>query len=68
MSKRWRGKLKVLYLRHKKLVKEMQRRGYKHQSPLDKRLARGNSRQNILIKNIAKQKEILKRRNCKCYS
>jgi hypothetical protein len=32
--RRWRGKLAALNLRHGDMVAEMQRRGYKHNSPL----------------------------------
>ena len=29
---RWKGKLRALYIRHQKLVKEMRKRGYEHKS------------------------------------
>ena len=48
-TNRWQGKLKALYLRHEKLVKEMQKRGYLHHSNLDKKLARGGAVQNYFL-------------------
>ena len=63
---RWKGKLKALYLRHKKLVKEMKNRGFNHKSPLDKNYAIGNSKQKEFVDNIEKQIEILKIKNCDC--
>ena len=63
---RWHGKLQALFLRHEKLVKEMLRRGYNHQSPLDKRLAKGSAKQNIYIDKLKKQKEILTKKPCGC--
>ncbi|ACD83701.1 pyrimidine dimer DNA glycosylase/endonuclease V [Candidatus Methylacidiphilum infernorum] len=65
-TKRWRGKLKALFLRHEQLVKEMVRRGYKHKSPLDQNLALGSGIQDQFVDSIEKQKEILKRKNCPC--
>lgn len=32
--KRWEGRLGALYIRHEMLVKEIERRGYNHRSPL----------------------------------
>ncbi|MFW0861987.1 MAG: pyrimidine dimer DNA glycosylase/endonuclease V [Candidatus Komeilibacteria bacterium] len=63
---RWKGKLKALYLRHEKLVKEMKRRGYNHLSPLDKRYARGKNIQNVYIDKPSKQKELLNNKDCDC--
>lgn len=65
-TKRWVGKLKALYLRHEALVKEMSKRGYEHRSPLDKRLARGKVKQDVLIDSIAKQKQLLREKPCEC--
>jgi hypothetical protein len=31
-TKRWKGKLKVLYLRHEQQIKEMEKRGFNHNS------------------------------------
>lgn len=63
---RWRGKLKALYLRHDALVKEFRKRGYKHHSCLDKRLAAGISRQNVFVDSPQKQKVILRLKKCAC--
>lgn len=67
-TKRWIGKQKALYLRHETLVKEMQRRGYNHKSPLDKKLATGAGKQNLFINTIAEQKIILREKPCECFS
>ena len=53
---RWKGKLKALYARHERLVKEMKRRGYNHVSPLDKRKAVGCDKQNVFIDSRIKSK------------
>ena len=66
-TKRWKGKLKALYLRHQMLVKEMRNRGYKHNSLLNKKLAKGQSKQNIYIDSRQKQKLILKKKRCPCF-
>ncbi|MFA5000197.1 MAG: pyrimidine dimer DNA glycosylase/endonuclease V [Patescibacteria group bacterium] len=63
---RWVGKTRALYERHEALVKEFARRGYKHHSPLDKRLAKGQSRQTAYLNTIAEQKVILKKKPCAC--
>ena len=63
---RWKGKLKALYFRHEKLVSELQRRGYDHHSPLDKRKAVGSSKQDFFIDSISQQLKILKNKGCSC--
>jgi hypothetical protein len=63
---RWKGKLKALYLRHEALVREMQRRGYKHKSPLDETLATGSAVQDTCLQTPAEQIRILRTRNCQC--
>lgn len=63
---RWVGKTAALYKRHEMLVKEMERRGYKHMSPLDKRLARGSARQTLFIDSPKRQREILHGKPCDC--
>ncbi|MFH2106333.1 MAG: pyrimidine dimer DNA glycosylase/endonuclease V [Candidatus Micrarchaeota archaeon] len=63
---RWKGKLKALYLRHEKLVGEMEKRGYCHRSPLDKRLATGKPIQLEKIDTIEEQRNRIKRKGCKC--
>ena len=64
---RWNKKLKALYIRHQKLVREMEVREYIHRSPLLVKLATGKSKQNIFINTIDEQIEILKRKNCPCF-
>lgn len=64
---RWVGKTKALYERHEALVKEFGRRGYRHYSPLDKKLAAGKANQNVFIHTIQEQKNILKEKPCDCF-
>ncbi|MFC1808765.1 pyrimidine dimer DNA glycosylase/endonuclease V [Candidatus Omnitrophota bacterium] len=63
---RWKNKLAALYLRHEKLVEEMLRRGYKHKSDLNKRYARGATKQQMFIDSPKRQREILKSKKCEC--
>ena len=63
---RWKGKLRAMYIRHEKLVDEMKKRGYNHQSPLDKRQATGNPHQNEYVDSIEDQIQILKKKGCSC--
>lgn len=63
---RWKGKLAALYSRHEKLVKEMERRGYTHRSPLNKSLARGVKKQSHYVDSVEKQYTILKGKPCPC--
>jgi hypothetical protein len=65
-TKRWQGKLKALYIRHELLVKEMKNRGYVHRSALDKRFAQGTSVQKEFLHTKKEQKNILRRKKCKC--
>jgi hypothetical protein len=65
-TKRWKGKLKALYIRHEKLVTEMKKRGYNHNSPLDAHLAVGKEIQDECIDSIDTQIKILKNKMCKC--
>jgi uncharacterized protein (TIGR02328 family) len=65
---RWKGKLKALYIRHNMLIKEMKKRGYEHKSNLPINLARGNRKQTVFINTIKEQIEILKKKNCLCFS
>lgn len=64
---RWVGKTKALYERHEKLIQEFIKRGYKHHTPLDKSLAKGENTQNTLINTISKQKVLLKEKPCDCH-
>jgi hypothetical protein len=63
---RWKGKLKALYLRHQDEVKEMQKRGYNHRSPLSIKKATGKSKQDVYVDSVKSQKKILKKKACKC--
>ncbi len=65
-TKRWVGKLRALYARHEALVAEMEHRGYTHNSPLDKSLAKGRSIQDYFINTISEQLKILKSKPCDC--
>ena len=65
-TKRWEGKLKALYGRHDKLVEEMLERGYRHNSPLDARLARGEARQDEFVDSIREQVRLLREKGCRC--
>ncbi|MDD3497915.1 MAG: pyrimidine dimer DNA glycosylase/endonuclease V [Candidatus Moranbacteria bacterium] len=67
-TKRWVGKLKALYSRHENLAREMEKRGYRHISLLDERLAGGKEKQDVFINTVSEQKEILRRKNCGCFS
>lgn len=63
---RWKGKLKALHLRHEGLVEEMQKRGYKHRSPLSVELATGDDRQTQFVDSPAEQMRILRAKGCAC--
>jgi hypothetical protein len=63
---RWRGHLKALFLRHELLVLEMKKRGYQHASPLEKRLAVGQSVQNFHLDSPLKQRKLLRSKGCQC--
>lgn len=65
-TKRWVGKLNALYNRHQDLIKEMQSRGYKHMSDLDKSLASGDNKQTVFVNTIEEQIAILKNKHCFC--
>lgn len=63
---RWEGRLKALYKRHEKLVREMERRCYNHASPMDKALATGKATQTKFVHTPDEQRIILKNKNCDC--
>lgn len=63
---RWVGKLNAMYSRHEDLVEEMINRGYRHKSPLDKRMAVGKTRQDVFIDSPSRQIQILKQKGCNC--
>ncbi len=64
---RWVGKARALYNRHEALIQEFARRGYNHNTPLDKRLARGQAKQKVFINTLAEQKKLLKNKPCDCF-
>lgn len=66
-TKRWVGKARALYVRHEALVEEMTKRGYTHNSPLDKRFARGSAHQKVFIDTIPRQKDLLREKPCDCF-
>jgi hypothetical protein len=63
---RWRGRLAALYRRHEEQVAEMARRGFRHRSALDPRLATGQARQTVLVDSVEAQRERLAARGCGC--
>jgi len=63
---RWVGKTRALYERHEALVREMERRGYAHRSPLDALLSEGSSVQDAFIDEPEVQLVILKEKPCEC--
>lgn len=65
-TKRWVGKNKALYLRHEKLVREMRKRGYCHNSAIDKEQVSGKAKQNKFVNTMTEQRMILKLKNCDC--
>lgn len=65
-TKRWKGKLRALFLRHEKLIQELARRGYNHRSPLPKKFAKGKATQACYVDSIDKQLRILKKKGCNC--
>jgi hypothetical protein len=63
---RWKGKLKALYNRHEKLVKEMKNRGYNHKSPLNIIFAVGQDKQHDFVDTVDEQIRLLRTKGCKC--
>ena len=63
---RWHGRLRALYNRQSALVDEMERRGYRHASPLDEDLAVGLAEQERLIDDLDRQRAILRGKGCGC--
>jgi hypothetical protein len=63
---RWRGKLKALYKRHQALAAEMERRGYRHHTPLPREQATGLAKQKEYKETPAEQEQILRERGCGC--
>ena len=65
-TRRWRGKRKALFLRHDQLVAEMQRRGYRHRSPLPAALATGAAVQTEYVDTPDEQRRLLREKGCGC--
>ncbi len=63
---RWHGRLAALYARHEEEVAEMDRRGFRHASPLDRALATGASRQTELVDSVEAQRARLGSKACGC--
>ena len=63
---RWKGKLKALYLKHREIVEEMERRGFNHNSPLDPALATGSAEQDTFVDPPAEQIRKLNEKGCAC--
>jgi hypothetical protein len=63
---RWRGRLAALYARHESEVEEMERRGFSHRSPLDRRLATGERLQPDRVDPVDVQAARLEARDCGC--
>ncbi len=65
-TRRWEGKLAALFERHEALVAEMQRRGFRHASDLDPRLATGGTVQDAFVDPPDRQVELLRAKGCGC--
>ena len=63
---RWKGRLKALYYRHDGLVAEMERRGYRHATPLDRSQATGKASQDRFIDPPRRQVQLLRAKGCGC--
>jgi hypothetical protein len=63
---RWRGRLAALYARHEAEVAEMGRRGLRHASPLDPKLATGEAVQTAFVDPVEDQLARLAARGCGC--
>jgi hypothetical protein len=66
-TKRWIGKLRALYRRHEEQVREIERRGWRHESPLDEALASGEAYQDSFVTPVDEQERILIERGCGCF-
>ena len=67
-TKRWVGKLGALAKRHDDLVIEMEKRGYRHNSPLKiPQLSSSDlHKQDTFLHTIEEQLEILRQKGCDC--
>ena len=65
-TRRWRGKLKALFMRHERLVAEMVRRGFRHATPLPPGQATGLAQQQEYKDTPAEQVRLLRAKGCGC--
>jgi Pyrimidine dimer DNA glycosylase len=65
-TRRWDGRLAALYARHEDQVQEMQRRGFRHLSPLATELATGLGRQTEYVDAPEEQRVKLAHKGCAC--
>jgi hypothetical protein len=65
-TQRWVGKTRALFERHEELVAEMERRGYQHESPLDRTMATGGRIQDVFIDSPEQQERLLIEKVCEC--
>lgn len=65
-TKRWVGRLPALFLRHEALVKEMKKRGYKHNSPINNEGIKGLDIQTQFLHTPEEQFELLRQKQCEC--
>lgn len=63
---RWQGRLAALRERHERQVEEMRRRGFRHLSPLDPKLATGEASQTELVDTLEAQRARLAAKGCAC--
>lgn len=63
-TKRWVGKLPALAARHRHVVEEMRRRGYRHASPM--RVRRGSRVQRARLLSLDAQAARLAAKPCQC--
>lgn len=63
---RWEGRLAALFQRHDLLVAEMEKRGFRHSSPLDAALATGSAVQDRYVDPLDEQIRILLAKPCSC--
>ena len=67
-TKRWKNKLGALWFRHLKLVKEMEKRNYKHKSNIQFNcvLNKTNLVQNEYVNTLEEQLENIINKGCSC--
>ena len=65
-TNRWRGKLAALYKRHALIEGEMERRDYRHKTPLDASFATGDEVQEAFVTPPEEQMRLLSEKPCEC--